>query len=373
MSDRSKPTSGAGQPLVLAVTARSDIGGGPEHLFRLMESLGGRAEFIVACPRQQPYWDRYGRLSNVQELVEIPARRLTLAAIRNVVRTAVREDVDVVHSHGKGAGIYGRISAVLARRRCVHTFHGLHVGSYSKLARHAYLMLERALSVVTHIAICVSPGERDQIREARLMPERKLEVIPNGVRAQPRSVRVSSSADLHLVAVTRYNFQKNTELAVEILRELNRRRAGSARLSLLGTGDGLAGIRRSVLQFGLESSVHLVGAVDDTAPFMSDADVFLSTSRWEGLPLAVLEAMASGLPVVATDVVGNRDTVVHGQSGLLFAHGDVRSGADAVEMLRASGMRRRLGDAARQRVHDYFSVEAMADATFLVYQATRSL
>ncbi|ADZ71459.1 glycosyltransferase [Polymorphum gilvum] len=357
-------------PSLLEITVRADIGGGPEHLYQLLAHLPGRFEAHVACPDDRPYRQRFTDLLGAGRIVDVPHRAFSLAALRRLAREVRARDVALIHCHGKGAGLYGRLLAVLTGRPCVHTFHGLHVGDYGAAKRLAYLGLEALLGRATAAAVCVSQGERDQILRAGFLPRSKLHVVENGVETPPLRASEPPAGPLRLVAVNRYDVQKNPELILDIAAALKADPAMPAfRITVLGTGERLAACREAVARRGLADCVDLAGPSTAPRAAFRAAHAFLSTSRWEGMPMAVLEAMSEGLPVVATDVVGNRDVVAGEVSGLLFATENAAAGAAAIRRLADPALRARLGAAARRVVEERFSVTRMAERTADLYDA----
>lgn len=360
----------AAKPLrILALTVRADLGGGPEHLYQLTQAFGPRVDSVIACPDEPPYRARYEALINVPLVVDLPHRAFDIARLRELARLVRAERIDLIHSHGKGAGLYARLLAAMTGVPCVHTFHGLHVGEYGAIKRGIYLTLERLLGLATKAAICVSSGERDLIRAARILPDRKLQVIENGV-VVPETV-LPHDDGLRIVAVNRFDTQKNPELLVDIAVALRSRLGDGFRMTVIGQGDALAETRAKIAAHGLSDQVMLPGPTDDPRAVFRANNAFLSTSRWEGMPLAVLEAMSEGLPVVATDVVGNRDVVTDGVTGALYPLDNADRAAEILAGL-TPGDRSQMGLAGRAAVIDCYSVQRMADRTLAVYQASLS-
>ncbi|MCH2165772.1 MAG: glycosyltransferase [Marinovum sp.] len=210
-------------------------------------------------------------------------------------------------------------------------------------------------------AICVSDGEAQAIIAADIVAQNKLVTIVNGVKIPDALAKRDDIQPLRILAVSRYDHQKNPDLMMEIAFALTNLRP--FHLTVLGTGERLDEMRARVKAEGLEDKIDLHGGVPDARPFMRQAKVFLSTSRWEGMPLAVLEAMSEGLCVVATDVVGNRDLIVNGQTGFLFD-----DAAGALGHLSSLGPEQivTIGTAGRRFVEQGYSVQAMAQATYAV-------
>ncbi|MFY2822344.1 glycosyltransferase family 4 protein [Ruegeria sp. MALMAid1280] len=344
---------------VLFLTVRADLGGGPEHLYQLLKHKPGKVEAFVACPADKPYHDRYHGLVGQKNIVELPHRSFSLRSLFKVAAFVRRMNIDVLHSHGKGAGLYGRLLGLLTGRPVVHTFHGLHVGDYSARKKWLYLSLERALGWKTRKAICVSQGEALLVEKAGFIASEKLVTIPNGIEI-PISVSRPSwdGGTLRIIAVNRYDHQKNPELLIDIANALDGKI--DFRLDVIGTGDRIGDIRTRVEHNGLSERVRIIGGVPNPRDYFRDAHVFLSTSRWEGMPLAVLEAMSESLCVLATEVVGNIDVIEPGRTGYLFKTQD-----EAIRILSTltPNALARISDLARQTAETQYSASVMAERT----------
>ena len=121
----------------------SSHGGGPEHLFQLTRTAGAHISCVIACPDEPPYATRFKCLENVCRMVWIPHRRLSVSAIDKLHKIIKTQKIDVIHSHGKGAGVYSRILAVLTGLPTIHTFHGVVRGEYSPVQKQIYAWISR--------------------------------------------------------------------------------------------------------------------------------------------------------------------------------------------------------------------------------------
>lgn len=127
---------------------------------------------------------------------------------------------------------------------------------------------------------------------------------------------------------------------------------------IIGDGPLETELRATSEALGIAASVTFLGRAEDVRPYLELGDIFVLPSTWEGLPLVLLEAMAYGLPCVATDVGGNREVVVHGETGLIVKSGSPEELAEAALYLTEHKTEReRMGLKARQRVEDFFDVE----------------
>jgi glycosyltransferase involved in cell wall biosynthesis len=203
---------------VLHVSARADFGGGPEHMY---QQVLGQVEVhdikcFLACPDDYPYYDRYLDAVGSENIFLIPHRKFNMLSLLNLIRFVRKNKIEIIHSHGKGAGVYSRLLSVFLGVSCIHTFHGLHVGEYSKISKYLYIGLEHTFSFFTTRIICVSSGELESIVSESIAPREKLVQIDNGVKVPVRVESRSKSSQLKVLAVNRFDDQKNPELLVGI-------------------------------------------------------------------------------------------------------------------------------------------------------------
>ncbi len=358
---------------ILFLTVRADFGGGPEHLWQLLRHLSPRVEAFVACPQDYPYYERYCGLLGADRVFILPHRKFRLGSLLKLAAFCRKRGVEVLHSHGKGAGLYSRPLGILLRLPCAHTFHGVHVGQYGRLKKFLYVKLERLLACFTQAGIAVSQGEREQVSRLGLFPASRLHLIENGVElpavapaAQPEPARAGEPAcageHVILLHTSRFDYAKNSEFLLPLLRELRQRGLlGAVKFTALGDGEGRAALQAACAAEGLDGHIEFTGAVSNPADYMARSFAYVSTSRWEGLPLGVLEAMAHGLPVLASDVVGNRDAVRHEHSGFLYAEGQSGEFCDYLQkLLEDRELYAQLRRNARHVAEEKYDVRIMA-------------
>lgn len=361
---------------VLAISARADIGGGPEHLYTLSKGLISKHIVDIACPNQHPYWSKYSDFIN-GKVIEIPFRRLSILSVFTLASHIRKHNVSLIHSHGKGAGVYGRLLSLITGRPHLHTPHGIHTANYGKLMRAIYFSYEKISGFLNKHIIFVSQSEQFTAQSVGLWKKIPSHVIPNGVRVidaptdetkkqQLRKLNNTNRDDFVIVALSRFDIAKNMEEAARIAELLKNK----AQIVFWFVGDG--GNRKAVQEWCESQNIKNVrfpGFVDNPIDYLSAADTYLSTSRWEGLPLAVLEAMSLGLPVVATDVVGNKDAVSHEYTGYLYPLSVPLDAANYLHGIFSDAqLRARLSIAAKIRQTTFFSTETMVLSTESVYK-----
>ncbi|GIW40966.1 MAG: glycosyl transferase family 1 [Candidatus Binatia bacterium] len=212
--------------------------------------------------------------------------------------------------------------------------------------------------------LAVSPSTREDLVR-RGIPAERIVVVPNGVDCSHyRPPAEPPPPPPTVLVLGRVEPYKRLDLALRAFRRV-REALPESRLVVVGGGTGLEAARREVERLGLRGAVTLTGPVSEEEKLrrMAEAHVAVNTSEKEGWGLTVLEAAACGIPTVASDVPGLRDSVVNGQTGVLVRHGDVEGVAVAlVGLLRDEAERRRLGRNARLWA-ETFSWDAVAEAT----------
>ncbi len=341
-------SSSAAAPSVLRLITRLNVGGPAQQALLLTALL--RDEFPTVLGAGTPAANE-GEMSRPDvEVQRLPLTRALDAAqdaraVSAVFRLVRRTRPVLVHTHMAKAGVVGRsvcVSHGARRPILVHTFHG-HVleGYFSPARQRGFIAIERELAKRTDRLIAVSPQVRDELLDLGIGRSSQYQVIPLGldltrflaitgpVGALLRKLGLSASVPL-IGAVGRLVPIKNIELLLDAVARLP-----DVHVALLGDGESRRSLEQRAEARGLAARVHFLGWATDVASAMSDLDVVVLTSRNEGTPLALIEALATARPVVATDVGGVRYVVEDGVTGHVTA-------LDAEAL--ASGIERALSD-----------------------------
>ncbi|HEY6188169.1 MAG TPA: glycosyltransferase family 4 protein [Pyrinomonadaceae bacterium] len=365
---------------ILHVSSARALGGGERHLADLANALATRGHDVYAAlAPQSPLRAELSRLP-ARNVHTLPLRNaLDVPSARELARLVRRSKIEIVHAH-------------MARDYPLCSYAARRNGSARLvITRHVLFPLNRlhvfTLSGVARV-VAVSQGvARALQQQRRIFPEGKIIIIPNGIDtgrfdAQSRALdreelrrRLPGYAPGRLLVGT-IGELKELKGHEEFLRAAARvaQRFPAADFLIAGedfsrTGEERARIERLIAELGLQARVHLTGWLDDVAPFLSALDLFVSASRTESFGLAIVEAMASGLGVVATETEGARETVEDGVTGLLVPIGDIEALAHAIaRLLEDPPARERMGQRARQLARERFSLEHMVSATEQVYR-----
>ena len=314
-----------------------------------------------------PYVARLRRAGIPVHTVHLPRGldplRLGLA-LAEIATYLWRERIDLVHTHCSVPGVVGRIAAWLAGVPVViHTVHGFHFHAGTPWVRGLpYLLVERLAGMVTDTLLTQNRSDLELAERFGIGPRRRRRWIGNGIdvgRFRPAPRPRAAGEPITITCVARFEPVKNHALLFEALRLLQAR-GETFRVWLVG--EGLLRTRYEALcaRLGIADRVTFFGYRDDVHELLARSDIAVLTSIKEGIPRAVLEAMAAGVPVVATRVPGTSEAVWHGETGLLVPLDDAQALAGALAHLIANPeVRSAMGARARAvavRNHDERSV-----------------
>lgn len=380
---------------VLRVIARLNVGGPALHVAYLSAGLQGRGYETTLVAGELARGEESMAFVAESRGVEVRAvseLRRQVSPFRDVV-AALRLAAlirtlrpDVVHTHTAKAGAVGRVAVVLSRVRprpvVVHTFHG-HVlrGYFGPVTAWGFRLLERILARTTDALVAVSPQVRDDLVRLGVAPREKFVVVRLGIELEER---VGGDGDARARARTllgipegrflvgwmgRMTAVKRTDdvlLALEALRA----RGVDAALCLVGDGPDREHVEERAHELGIARDCFYLGYQDAVADWYAAFDVMILPSANEGTPVSVIESLAAGRPVVATDVGGVSDVVRDGVDGFLVEAGDVAALAERLETLAGDpGLRGLMGAAGRERVLRRYAVARLVDDVDRLYRA----
>jgi glycosyltransferase involved in cell wall biosynthesis len=345
------------RPRVLLLITLAETGGAQAYVAALARVLAREYDVAVAAHGGGFLADagfRYVPLRHMRRRLDPLHDALALVELFRLFR---RERPLVVHANSSKAGVLGRLAAVAARVPVrLFTVHGWAFRAYEGRTATAYLWADRLMSPLTTTTICVAHGERSAgVRARTCRPDRTV-VIHNGVPLdRPRRPPGPAVRPVTLLSVGRLRAPKDF---VTLIRAFAALEPGTARLRIAGDGPDRAAVEAEIERLGLQGRVELLGTRDDIPELLAGADVFVLASDSEGLPMSVLEAMAAGLPVVASAVGGVPEAVRDGETGALVPPRDSAALAHAIGRIVADpALRDRLGEAGRRRVEREFSLE----------------
>jgi glycosyltransferase involved in cell wall biosynthesis len=375
---------------VLRVIARLNVGGPALHATLLTERLDpSRYESLLVTGREAAaegnYLTLYGKTSDGVVLIPSLGREIRggqdLVAFTQLVRLMRTFRPDIVHTHTAKAGTLGRLAARWCRvPAVVHTYHG-HVlqGYFSPPKVRLFVAIERWLGRRTDMLLAVSDRVRHELLELGIGRPDRFHVLPLGLdldgllgaearRGEFKRELGFTRGDFLVGIVARLVPIKAHQVFLRAA-TLLAGRVPRARFVVVGDGERRGELETSARALGLGERVRFVGWRRDLDRVYADLDVVVLTSRNEGSPVSLIEAMAAGRPVVATRVGGVPDLVDDGVNGVLVEVDDAEAIARAVETFAADAERgRAMGGAGRKRVYPAFSAARLIGDVDRLYQ-----
>ncbi len=355
------------------VTRADPLGGVQIHIRDLAAALQERGHSAtVITSGQGPFLDQL----HAQNTPVVLLRNLTfpISPVRDFralleIRAKIRElGPDLVAAHSSKAGILSRIAGASLRVPVVLTAHGWNfTPGIPRLEAGVYRQIERLVGRFTTRIITVSEFDRRLALEAGLVPEDRVTTVHNGMPDLSPAVRGDPSRDPpRLIMVARFGAQKDHATLLHALAGLQ---AHAWELDLVGDGPLLPRMMSLAVTLGLGSRVHFLGQRHDVHRILATAQVSVLATKWEGLPLSILEAMRAGLPVVASAAGGIGEAVQDQETGYVVPCGDVEVLRDRIaRLLTNSALRVRYGAAGRTRYERCFTLDAFVSNTLEVYQ-----
>ena len=350
------------------ISSSLDIGGIETLILELCKTINRDKYFPMVCS-----FSANGKLQDEFSRADIPVYILKKKEGNDWVlpfklsKLLRKLKIDVVHTHDQSPWLYGAIASKLSNRSLVHTEHT--TIDYDSTHLQKWNKIEWFLSKITNQIITVSNSVAKYMTEKVDVPSSKIHVIYNGVKAEIHNNKVDDKfkkhelgiddTDLIVGSVARLYPNKDQKTLLQAFKIVIQR---VPKVKLLIAGDGP--LKNELLQtaegFKLNGKVKFLGNRRDVPELLQLFDLFVLPSLREGFPIVLLEAMASGLPTVTTDVDGNAELVLDGETGLIVPPNNPEALGNAIiRLLVNKNERKRMGQKGRQRINAHFSFENM--------------
>ena len=317
---------------ILLISASSKTGGGPSHIFLLNEILKDEFDFYLAMP--------FNKLKSIyfdnKKYIDISERKIKIADIIKLIIFSRKNSIDIIHAHGKGAGLIARIIKIFLQKPLIYTFHGIHTSCLSRVNRYIYIYYENITGWIDDEKVFVSLSEKIQTKYLKIYIGKNNCVINNSTKkmlkvnfnVEKNNLKIGiKNNKKNIISICRLVDQKNIFEIFKIAQNLKN-------YNFILLGDGYLFDKAKIYLYKNEiTNVYLLGNKIDVFKYLYESDLFLSTSLYEGHPISILEAMSIGLPVIASEVTGNVDTIKSGFSGFFYKLGDINQASYFIDKI----------------------------------------
>lgn len=301
-----------------------------------IEYLKENFDFELACSFPGPLSDEIQRLGlkthffpELKHPINIKGDLITFFKLLRFFR---ENRYDIVHTHSSKPGFLGRITAKLTGcKKVIHTVHGFAFGfSKNPIKRFLYFLLEFIAARFTDQILVMNNADYNFCKKRLLIQRKKIVFLANGIRDSYFSPsrkyleikKLNSEEKISIAFVGRLSQQKNPILLLDAYNSLPKEYKAKSKLFFIGDGE-LRNILDSKVNFyGLNEKVVFLGWMADAGSLVSNFDIFVLPSNYEGMPLSIIEALASKVAVIASDISGNRDLIENNKTGKLFQSGN---------------------------------------------------
>jgi glycosyltransferase involved in cell wall biosynthesis len=308
-----------------------------------------------------------------------------LSAVRQLFRIFRKHSPGILSTHSSKTGILGRIVGRLSGIPViVHTVHGYAFPyAQSLIVRSIYYLMEYIAGKFCDALVVLNEGDRQIAIRKLKVPEAKVHLIPNGIdidsfgrttkerRLEIRRKEFKAEEDVVCIGmVGRLWRQKNPECllraAIHVLEQTDKK----VKFFFIGDGELRTELVQEITRQGLGLKIQILGWRKDVPSLLSALDIFVLPSRWEGMPLAILEAMASSLPVVVSNISGNNDLVTEDVDGYLFeSDNDVQLSERLLMLINDPDKRTRMAESCRQKVIEHYQLQNRIEKIQDLYQS----
>lgn len=359
---------------VLHLGSPNGLYGAERWILALVRHLHGKSiESHVGVILDEPGLDapllrEASRLDLATVAIDAPGR-FSWAAVRGLREYILRNRIDILHTHFYKTDLIGLLAARGTRCKLVTTPHGW--STQAGMALRLYEALDRYIFRYFDAVVPLSPDLLQEL-EGRAGP--RLQYIQNGVDIgeidaatdlAPEALAWKESGDFVIGYVGQLITRKGLDALIKAFATLA---IPNARLILVGEGPQRAELELLALTLGVSARVNFLGYRKDRLALLRGFSLFVLPSWLEGIPRCLMESMAARIPIAASDIPGCRDLLVSEAIGLLFPPGDQVAIGNAIQKIYRSGRGREMAVAARERVVQHFSAEAMAESYARLYR-----
>jgi len=305
---------------VLHISHSLETGGGPEYIKKIISHNDNYDYYVIG--NKGFYYDYFKELLGKEKVFELKKKNILYNnyLIKKIIRKVCP---DIIHIHGRGASIYARMFNKKNAKKTIYTLHGFNIDNLGWIKKFFYLNIEKLFSDYVKKIVCVSNSEKYFfLKNVKNIDKNKIVTIPNYIdhlfdhdymeMENIRKYIIDNfgidiyNYDVRLITISRFTYQKGIDLSVEALKNLKKY---NFLLIIIGEGREEPKIREKIQEYNLNDNILLLGKINNARTWLKSFDGLLLSSRFEGMPFTLLEAVDACIPVIVTPSRGIIDVV----------------------------------------------------------------
>lgn len=362
--------------LVVQFVTRSDtIGGVHTHIIDLCLALRSKGNDVIVLAGASISGIFFNKLDELCiPYAVVPSLHSSLNAYHDIkalislIKLFQELKPKYVCIHSSKAGILGRLACSYLKIPCIFTVHGWSFYVKTSLPlRFLYFILEFSLQFIPQRIILVSHSDYSSF-SSYFLNKKKVCIIYNSSNLSYAFARRNLNGSVKLLSVARFDRQKDHMTLLTALSLLPRDL--DWQISLVGDGPLLSPMKNLTASYSLTHNVHFIGFSGSPSDFYASSDIFILSSNWEGLPITIIEALSTSLPIIASDVGGCKELVLNGYNGFLVPPQSPSELGLAIQLLiQDPCLRARMSFSSKKVFKNIFSFDRFVDQTLSVYDS----
>jgi len=356
---------------ILFISSGSGIGGGEKNLLDIVKYASKEYKVSAVVPSEGLLAEKFREIG-----CSVYTCNLSLLNINSLKKIIKSEYPDLIHIQGLKASFVGRIAAKLLNIHCINAVHGLHYFYYENYIKgRLFLIVDRFLRRWTDGFICASKSVYDQVVNILKVEKDKVWLIYNGLDYN-HITQVNADTikkEKTIICVGSLHKPKGQIYLIKAIPLINQT-IKNVKYLIVGDGDEETKLKSYVKENNLEPYITFTGFKKNVLELMRKSSILVMPSLWECLPYVLLEAMAVGLPIVATNVGGISEIVINNETGVLVPPKNEKELAKAIiKLLESPELCVKMGNDGRIRAIENFSKNKMCKQTLIVYRTILDL
>lgn len=289
-------------------------------------------------------------------------------AFKELRRVLKKVEPDILSIHSSKAGLLGRLAAIKLNFPVTFTVHGWSfTEGISSKKRVVFLFLEKILAPLANKIISVSDYDRNLAIKYKVADKKRIVTVLNGMPKLVNNSNISTQDTIKpkFLMVARFDEQKDHKLLLRAVKEVP-----EIYIDLIGDGPDLSKVKKFAKELDLLDRVNFLGEIRAGEEIFANYHIYLLISKWEGLPLSIIEAMRSGLAVICSDVGGCSEEIIDGINGFLIPRSDEKTLINRLKLLsKDAGLRKKMGKEGLRIYKEKFTLESMYNKNLSIYKS----